>query len=223
MEVIIMFKLMLKLVLIFLISSFSFQLYSENCDSLVDLDGITSASEKFKIINGITCDTNVEITWYDNYNNGDIQVLRWGTSTNYTEEINLQPFQRRTNTTTKIPNLEPNTKYYAQFNRKYRSNIKNVEFTFTTLAVVFINNIYAQSKGTVNAPYEKNGKLHINWNVGVNDKILLTNFQGKGIASFYGSNNNNLYELSTISNGIYLILHLRAGKIVNSNKLFINF
>ncbi|MBN2037975.1 MAG: hypothetical protein JW768_14635 [Chitinispirillaceae bacterium] len=67
------------------------------------ITAVTSASGRFRIIDGKAYATTASITWWDYYNNGTEQTLRYGTSPdNLTNEINLQPFARRTDITTTI-------------------------------------------------------------------------------------------------------------------------
>lgn len=102
------------------------------------IDAVTSASgsQGLKIKGGKAYADSAEIIWWDYYNNGQIHELKWGTSENYDSTRNLKPFSARTDITTKIRGLKPNTKYFAEFHRTYQSKNANVttKFQFTTAA-----------------------------------------------------------------------------------------
>jgi hypothetical protein len=95
---------------------------------------VTSASAKFKIVSGKAYATSAQITWWDYYSNGDQHIFKYGTSTAYGSTINLRPFAEKTNVTTTIPNLVPNTKYYIQSYRFYEGTPHTTNDTFTTFS-----------------------------------------------------------------------------------------
>jgi hypothetical protein len=97
------------------------------------ISAVTSASGRFRIIEGKAYTTTASITWWDYYNNGNEQALKWGTSADdYTNSINLKPFAAQTNITTTITDLVPNTQYYIQFYRLYKGDDYSINETFTT-------------------------------------------------------------------------------------------
>lgn len=97
-----------------------------------DIDGVSSASKRFKINGGKAYSNYAEIVWNDNYSNGSIHVIKYGLTNSYKNSVNLKPFNKKTNITTKIENLLPDTTYYGQFYRKYGSKTIKTNFTFKT-------------------------------------------------------------------------------------------
>lgn len=55
----------------------SFHIFGEDCDTIPNIDGMTTASSRFVIRTGIACETYAEITWYDCYNNGNEHILKY--------------------------------------------------------------------------------------------------------------------------------------------------
>jgi hypothetical protein len=99
------------------------------------INAVTSASGKLRLISGQAFSTYAKIVWNDEYDNGTIHQVRWGTlSGTYPTNINLKPFSANTNTTDSIPNLTPATLYYAQFYRTYDGRTYTTNFSFTTTA-----------------------------------------------------------------------------------------
>lgn len=106
-----------------------------NNNQFNEISAVTSASGTFKIIEGKTYPTFAEITWYDEYNNGDEHTIKWGKTTAYEDKIDLSPFVALKNVTTRINGLIPNTQYRGQFFRPYDGLAHSTKFTFRTPAI----------------------------------------------------------------------------------------
>jgi hypothetical protein len=96
------------------------------------IDAVTSASTRLTIKSGQAYADSAQITWWDFYSNGDQQLLKYGTTTAFSATIDLQPFTAKTDITTSIPNLQPNTTYYYQFYRFYDGLEHMTDGSFTT-------------------------------------------------------------------------------------------
>ena len=99
-----------------------------------DIDAVSSASGRLNIKGGKAYATYAEIIWQDYYSNGDIHELRWGKTAEFGNNMDLKPFTRRTDVTTKIEGLEEDTKYYAEIYREFQRENAYVstKFEFTT-------------------------------------------------------------------------------------------
>lgn len=195
---------------------------AENCDSIPNINGMTSASKRFEIKGGEACETYAMVMWQDNYSNGNEHELQYGTTTSYGEKINLKPFQRRTDITTRIPDLTPNTKYYAQFYRRYGDAIKNVKFSFTTSAqtgIIANNGLLKKHKSIL---YVRNNKLYVIGSVQSSDKINILNILGRNVSLLNISEKANSLPIPRLSAGLYVFQHLRNGTVVGSNKIIIS-
>jgi hypothetical protein len=118
------------------------------------IDAVTSASTRLQIKSGKAFADSAQITWWDYYSNGDIQTIKYGTSTAYGSTINLQPFTEKTDITTTIPNLLPNTTYFYQFYRFYEDLEHTTDGSFTT----FGNGGIGQTKPKVALTFDLRGK-----------------------------------------------------------------
>lgn len=88
--------------------------------SQIEIDGVTSASNRFRIDKIYVYPTSAIIKWWDYYNNGEKHMLYWGkTADKYTDSMDLKPFNRQTDVYDTIKNLTPNTKYYCEIYRTY--------------------------------------------------------------------------------------------------------
>jgi len=118
-------------------------LYSQSAFSQNTIDGVTAASgaRGLTIRGGKAYADSATITWWDYYNNGQVHDLLWGTTESYGNTKSLKPFTARTDVTTTIKGLQPNTKYYAAIHRTYPSKGSDVttKFQFTTTAAASTN------------------------------------------------------------------------------------
>jgi hypothetical protein len=98
-------------------------------------DGKTSATgQKFHIDSVRVSPTYADLYWWDFWDDGDTQSIRYGTDQTYSlGTIDLKPVTAETSTKTTISPLTPNTHYYVQFYRFYDgSPIGSVKIDFTT-------------------------------------------------------------------------------------------
>jgi hypothetical protein len=197
----------------------------DNCVSIPDIDGLTTASEMFKIVSGQACHRQAKITWWDNYSNGNIQELRYGTTTSYGTTINLKPFTRRTNITTTIPDLTPNTKYYAQFYRVYNNNTKPLAFTFSTSefqsAIVPMPSGPSYSLELGNRFSVINEALHFPMTLSIGDKVVISNVKGKRIFGYVHEMDISRIKMPALPSGIYIVSLLRSGRQLLANQIVI--
>ncbi len=199
-------------------------LFAENCDSLSDIQGMTSASQRLKIRNGYACETYVDITWWDSYSNGSEHTLKYGKTQAMGEEINLKPFSKKTNITTRIKDLEPNTTYYAQFYRKYKSRIKKLDFTFKTLEPVSSIHLNKNRIPKQGISLRMTGSvLHIQ-NYGIAAQyMVLFNMQGKSLLKQPINGSHISINLSKLAKGMYQMSFQRDGRTVKNKRVLIGY
>jgi hypothetical protein len=217
-----MIKTILKSITALFSSALLFYTIAEDCDSIPDINGMTSASDRFEIYGGEACEKYMVIQWEDYYNNGNEQELRYGTTQSYGTTIDLQPFQRQTPITTTIEDLTPDTKYYAQFYRHYYNNYRHVEFTFTTKAPTGIIS-YKESLKNNNTLYVKNDMLHISGSVRNNDRIVILNISGKTITWLNATKNVTSFQIPKLAAGLCIIQHMRNEALIGTNKFIVGF
>ncbi len=200
----------------------------ENCDTLNDIDGLTSASQKFIIKSGLACGIYAQITWWDDYSNGNEHKLKYGTSQLYGNEINLKPFTRRIDITTTITGLNPNTKYYVQFYRLSPNGVeeKNVEFEFTTSQASRIIESFVD-KELYLLPLENNFRMSGNnllfsAFIKIGDDIIISNLKGKRVLVYTHEISLSKIPLSRLSKGMYFVSLMRNGSIVQTDKIIIS-
>jgi hypothetical protein len=105
-------------------------------------DGITSATGSYFRIDSVrVTSVSADLYWWDHWDDGDTQMVRWGLDKNYSSgSINLQllPITIETTTKTIIGPLLPGTHYYVQFLRVYENSHKGcvaIDFTTPTLVL----------------------------------------------------------------------------------------
>lgn len=216
----------IKLLIVVIFVFFPSRLFGQdNCDTLYDLDGMTTASQRFRIVNGLGCETYAEITWWDYYNNGNEHILKYGTTPSYGNEINLKPFTAGTEITTIIPDLTPNTKYYTQFYRRRSSTERSLEFEFTT-AEQSSGIKPISHKESYLLPLENHFRISGNTlllsaNMRTGDKIVITDLKGKRVLRYSHEVDISKIALPKLSKGIYLVTQIRNSSVIQSDRLVI--
>jgi len=219
-----MYKNIIKLLVIILFVVTPVQLFGqENCDTLYDLDGMTTASQSFRIENGITCETFAEITWWDYYNNGNEHILKYGTTPSYGNEINLKPFTPQTQITTTIPYLIPNTKYYAQFYRRHNSTERSVEFEFTTSDQSSTIK-HVSYKESYLLPLENHFRISgstllLSANMKTGDNIVITDLKGKKLFGYTHEVDISKIAMPKLSKGMYLVTQIRNSLVIQTARI----
>lgn len=137
-----------------------------------DIDAVSSASKRLKIIGGKAYTEYAEVIWNDYYSNGDEHTLKWGTTTSYGNKINLKPFTKKSDVKTKINNLSPDTKYYGQFYRPYKNKSHKTNFTFTTPPAQVVEYTLTVKNGSGSGDYEENSIVDIVANSASQGKVF---------------------------------------------------
>jgi hypothetical protein len=130
-----------------------------------DIDAKSSASNRLQLKSGKAYSSYAVITWQDYYSNGTEHTLKWGTTNAFGNQMDLKPFNARTDVTDTIKDLSPDTKYFAQFYRLYRGRVYTTDFQFTTAkstatapAVSAAGPVVTEQPGAVVALYSTAGK-----------------------------------------------------------------
>jgi hypothetical protein len=105
------------------------------------IDGVTSATGKEFSVDSIKIySTSAELFWTDHWDNGDTQMVMYGTDTSCSAAtINLKPFADNVQRKTTLNQLMPDKCYYVK-SRRYWGDIEvdpdsingDVRFRFTT-------------------------------------------------------------------------------------------
>lgn len=115
------------------------------------IDGFTSPSKRHSLrIDSIELSrvyrTRAELRWWEYYKDDNdvlVYTFMWGTdSGQYTDTLNLQPYQEETWTTITLDNLTENTEYYGEFYRDYKGKLFNVRFRFNTPPLPTVSPVY---------------------------------------------------------------------------------
>lgn len=118
--------------------SAAFFLLSAQDEAFNQIDGFTSPSKRhsLKVHSGKVYKNRAELIWeeyWENDNDVLVYTVMWGTdSGQYTDTLNLQPYEEETATPITLESLVENTEYYGEFYRDYNRKLFNVRFRFNT-------------------------------------------------------------------------------------------